>query len=44
MWLELLQDLMTIVYEREPCALASTILSAETEAGDLVFVGFVEFG
>jgi len=44
MRLELLQHLMTIVDECEPCALASTVLGAKAEARDLIFVGFVEFG
>lgn len=44
MRLELLHNLMRIVDEREPSALASTVLSLEAEAGDLIFVGFVEFG
>ena len=35
---------MRIVDERKSSALASTVLCPETEAGDLVFAGFVEFG
>ena len=35
---------MAIVNKGEPCTLTSTILCAETEARNLVFVGFVEFG
>lgn len=35
---------MAVVDECEPRALAPTVLGSETEAGDLVFVGFVEFG
>lgn len=38
-----LQHLMAIVDKCESCTLASTVLGAEAEAGDLVFVGFVEF-
>ena len=33
---------MRIVNERKSGALASTVLRSEAEAGDLVFVGFVE--
>ncbi len=44
MRLELLQHLMAVVDESEPRALTPTVLGAETEAGDLVLVGFVEFG
>ncbi len=40
---ELLHNLMRIVDEREPSALASAVLCLEAEAGDLIFVGFVEF-
>ncbi len=43
MRLEFLHHLMTIVYECESRALTTTVLSSESEAGDLVFVGFVEF-
>ena len=42
MRLELLHHLMAIVDEREPCALASSVLCSEPEAGYLVFVCFVE--
>ena len=42
MRLKLLQRLRTIIYQRETCALATTVLGAEAEAGDLVFGGFVE--
>lgn len=44
MRLELLHHLMRIVYQREASRLAAPVLSAETEAGNLVFVGFVELG
>lgn len=44
MRLELLHHLMAIIYQSEASRLASTELCAETEAGDLVFVGFVELG
>jgi hypothetical protein len=43
MRLELFHDLMRIVDERESSALSSTVLCPEAEAGDLVFVNFVEF-
>ena len=42
MRLELLHHLMAFVDEREPCALASSVLCSEPEAGYLVFVCFVE--
>lgn len=35
---------MRIVDERESSALPSTVLCPEAKAGDLIFVGFVEFG
>ena len=44
MRLEFLHHLVRVVDERESGALATTILCSEPEAGDLVFVGFVEFG
>ena len=44
MRLKFLHRLVRIVYEREPRRFAPTILSPETEDGDAVFVGFVEFG
>lgn len=44
MRLELLHNLMRIVDQCKACALASTVLGSKTEAGYLVFVGFVEFG
>ena len=44
MGLELLHNLVRIVDERKTSALASAILCPETEAGDLVLVGLVEFG
>lgn len=44
MWLELLHDLMAIVYQSEPGRLASTELRAEAKAGHLVFVGLVSLG
>lgn len=44
MRLEFLQGLVGIVNEGEASALATTVLSAETENGDLVLVGLVEVG
>ena len=44
MRLELLHHLMTVVHQSEPGRFSSTVLCAETEAGHLVFVGFVELG
>ena len=44
MWLKLLHRLIRIIDEREACGLASTVLGAETEYRNGVFVGFVEFG
>ena len=44
MRLKLLHHLMAVVYQSEPGGFASTVLCAEPEAGDLVFVGFVELG
>ena len=35
---------MTIIDECKPSALTTTILGSKSEAGDLVFVGFVELG
>ena len=35
---------MAVVYQGEPRRFSATVLRAETEAGDLVFVGFVELG
>lgn len=42
--LELLHRLRRVVDERKPSALATAVLCPEAEAGDLVFVGLVEFG
>lgn len=42
--LELLQGLVGVVDEGEASALATTVLSAETEDGDLVLVGLVQLG
>lgn len=44
MRLELLHHLVAVVDESEPGRLAATVLCAETEAGHLVLVGFVELG
>ena len=44
MRLKLLHHLMAVVYQCEPSRFASTVLCAETEAGHLIFVGFVELG
>ena len=44
MRLELLHHLMAFVYQGETSRFASTVLCAETEAGYLVLVGFVELG
>ena len=44
MRLELLHRLVRIVDQCEPSRFATSVLSSETEAGDLVFVGFVELG
>ena len=44
MRLKRLHPLCTIVDECETCALATTVLCSESEAGDLVFLAFVEFG
>lgn len=44
MRLKLLHHLMAIIDERETGALATSVLGSEAEAGDLVFVGFVELG
>ena len=44
MRLKLLHHLMAIIDERETGALAASVLGSEAEAGDLVFVGFVELG
>ena len=35
---------MAVVYQSKPGRFASTVLRAKPEAGDLVFVGFVELG
>ena len=35
---------MAVVYQSEPGRFPSTVLCAETKAGHLVFVGFVELG
>ena len=43
MRLKLLHHLRTIVYQREACALPTTVLCSEAKAGNLVFVGFIEF-
>ena len=44
MGLELLHCLNRIIDQCEARALATTVLCPETEDGDLVFAGFVEFG
>jgi len=44
MWLKLLHHLVRVVDQREPGALATTILRPEAEDGDLVFAGFIELG
>lgn len=44
MRLKLLHRLIRIVDECEPSTFATSILCPETEDGDLVFAGFVEFG
>ena len=44
MRLKLLHHLMAVVDKRETGALAPSVLGSEAEAGDLVFVGFVELG
>ena len=44
MRLEFLQRLMAVVYQSEPGRFASTVLCAEPETRNGVFVGFVEFG
>lgn len=43
MGLELLECLMRVVNQREPCALSSTVLGSEAEDRHLVFVHFVGF-
>ena len=42
--LKLLHHLVALVNEREAGALPATVLGAEAKDGDLVLVGFVEFG
>jgi hypothetical protein len=42
--LELLHGLVGVVDESETSGLATTVLGAETEDGDLVLVGLVELG
>lgn len=42
--LELLHGLVGVVDESEASGLATTVLGAETEDGDLVLVGLVELG
>ena len=42
MRLEFLHYLMAIIDECKTRGLAATVLSSESEAGDLIFVGFVE--
>lgn len=42
--LELLHGLVGVVDEGEASGLATTVLGAETEDGDLVLVGLVELG
>lgn len=44
MRLEFLQRLLRVVYQGETGRFAATVLCAETEAGYLVFVGFVDLG
>ena len=44
MRLKLLHHLMAVVDQGEPGRFSSTVLCPETEAGNLVFVGFVELG
>ena len=44
MRLKFLHRLMAIVDQGEPRRFSSSVLCPETEAGDLVFVGFVELG
>lgn len=44
MRLELLHHLIAVVDEREARGFAAAVLGAETEDGDGVFGGFVEFG
>ena len=44
MRLEFLHHLVTVVDQGEPGRLASTVLCAETKAGHLILVGFVELG
>ena len=44
MWLKLLHRLMIVVDQGETGRLSSSVLCPETEAGHLVFVGFIELG
>lgn len=44
MRLKLLHRLMALVNQSKPSRFSSTVLCAKTEAGYLVFVGFVELG
>ena len=44
MRLKLLHHLMAVVDQGEAGRFSSSVLCPETEAGDLVFVGFVELG
>ena len=44
MRLKLLHHLMAVVDQGEPGRFSSSVLCPETEAGNLVFVGFVELG
>ena len=44
MRLKLLHRLITVVDQGKPGRLSSSVLCPETEAGDLVFVRFVELG
>ena len=44
MWLKFLHSLNRVVDKREACTLSAAVLRSETEDGDLVFAGFVEFG
>ena len=43
MWLELLHRSLVLVNQCETCALASTVLSAETKNGNLVLIRLVKF-
>ena len=44
MRLKLLHHLMAIIDEREPSALAASVLRSEAEAGYLILIGFIELG